>query len=148
MADYQTVGFHFKVDFFLDDLITDDIKFQEVSGLSVSLETEDFIEGGENRNIFSLPVRTTYADLELKRGIVSNSGITKWIQKGVRDFEFYPANLIITLMNESHQPLTTWNVVNAIPIEWTIGSLNAMESGILIESIKLKYHYFNMTNES
>lgn len=146
------VGFHFSVEFLPGfnnqpkvDFVKSDMQFQEVNGLSVTVETEDYIEGGENRFVHTLPVRTKYADLELKRGLVVNdSGITDWIKSALEDFNFSPVNLVIMLLNEQHEPLVTWQVYNAIPIEWTIDSFNAMESKLVIESLKLSYQYFEM----
>jgi hypothetical protein len=51
MVYYPPVGFHFKVE--VQDLPAkeDDVKFTEVSGLSVEMGTEEIAEGGENRFI-------------------------------------------------------------------------------------------------
>lgn len=146
MANYAPVAFHFKVEFFLNGLIQQDSNFQEVSGLSVTVETEDYIEGGENRFTHSLPTKSSFADLELKRGMLKNSGIIKWIKDALLKFEYQPADLLVTLLNEKHEPLTVWKIIHAFPIEWTISPFNAMESSLVIESIKLKYQYFEMRN--
>lgn len=138
------LGFHFKVEFLSSGFNLNDIKFQEVSGLSVSLTTEDYIEGGENRFTHKLPVRTSYAQLELKRGLLLNSKITEWVKSAVEKFEIKPLDLIVTLLNEHHMPLASWNIKSAYPVEWTINSFNAEESKLVIESLKLNYQYFDM----
>lgn len=148
MADYAPVGFHFRVEFFLNGLVQQDSNFQEVSGLSVTVETEDYIEGGENRFTYSLPTKSSFSELELKRGMLKKSGIIKWVQDALLKFEYQPADLLVTLLNEKHEPLTVWKIIHAFPIEWTISPFNAMESSLVIESIKLKYQYFEMRNVS
>ena len=58
MADYRPpVGFHFRVEFLDIQTVTDDILFQSVSGLAVTMETESVKEGGENRFEHVMPVR-------------------------------------------------------------------------------------------
>lgn len=142
------VGFHFRVEFLSNGFNGNDIKFQQVNGLSVTLETEDYVEGGENRFVHKLPVRTSYGQLELKRGMLLDSKITEWVKLALEKFEIVPLDLIVTLLNENHTPLASWNIKSAYPVEWTIDAFNAEESKLVIETLKLNYQYFNMKNES
>lgn len=48
-ADFPPVGFHFRVEFELEDAREKDTRFQEVSGLLAEVGTEEIPEGGENR---------------------------------------------------------------------------------------------------
>jgi len=140
---YPPVGFHFLVAFELPGLSPNDFKFREVSGLTVSVDTEDFVEGGENRFVHSLPVRTKYNELELKRGMFLGSKIVNWVKDAVEKFEFHPINMTISLLNEAHAPLMSWRIVNAYPVEWSVDRFHAEESKIVIETLKLKYQYFD-----
>lgn len=145
--DYPPVGFHFLVTFELDGTAGGrDTQWREVNGLNVTVETENFAEGGENRFVHTLPVRTKYADLELKRGLLLDSKVTSWVRDAIENFEYNPTNITISLLNEDHLPLRSWYVVNAFPFEWIIGSLNAEESKLVIENIKLKFQYFSIKN--
>lgn len=138
---YPPVGFHFKVEF---NHIKGEFQFQSVTGLSVELETEKVAEGGENRFKHTLPVRTRSPNLVLKRGLMVNSELADWCKKAMESFEIIPAGVTVTLLNEKHEPLVTWNVVHAWPVKWSVDDLNAMESKIVIESIELTYNYFNI----
>ena len=142
MAEYYPpVGFHFEVKF---TGMEGENKFQSVSGLSVDLETEEISEGGENRFKHKLPVRSKYPNLVLKRGIVVNSEIIKWIRDALEDFIFSPTDIIISLLDENHEPLVSWNVIHAYPVKWSVVDFNAEESKIVIETIELAYNYFNI----
>jgi len=141
---YPPVGFHFAVVFELFPQFPNDFRFQEVNGLKVTIETEDFKEGGENRFVHRLPVRTKYEDLVLKRGMFLGSGIILWARNAIESFDFQPTNLIISLLDEYHIPVTSWYVVNAYPVAWSITDLNAEQSKAVIESITLHYNYFKM----
>lgn len=139
---YPPVGFHFAVAFQLVPQIDQDIAFQEVSGLSVDMEMESYVEGGENRFTHQLPTRTKYAELVLKRGLAKGSYVTKWAIDGIENFTFQPVNLTVTLLNENHQPLSAWYIVNAIPKRMEISSFNAEQNSVVIETLQLSYHYF------
>ena len=141
--EYPPVGFHFSVNFEIPST-TQDIRFREVSGLNVTVETESYAEGGENRFVHNLPMRTKYGDLELKRGLLLDSGITKWVRDAIEKYLFQPTNITISLLNEEHVPLASWYVINAYPIEWNIDAFNAEESKVVIESLKLKYQRFEI----
>lgn len=138
---YPPLGFHFKVEF--ADL-SGEYQFQSVSGLNVEFETEQVAEGGENRFKHKLPVSTRYPNLVLKRGIRVDSSLTKWCREALEDFDIKPTNITISLLNEEHEPLMTWNVVHAYPIKWSVSEFNAEKSQLAIESIELAYNYFNI----
>ena len=140
-SNYPPVGFHFLVEF-ENFAQSADVRFQEVSGLTVDVETEDFKEGGENRFTHKLPVRSSYSDLTLKRGLLKNSGIQAWIIDAVKNFNYQPVNLIIKLLNEQHVPLQSWYIVGAIPKKWDIAAFNAERSEVVIETLVFAYRYF------
>jgi phage tail-like protein len=144
MVDYYPPwGFYYKVEF---DLSKDknDARFQTVSGLSVEYDYESFKEGGENRFEHKLPVRTKYADLVLKRGLLVDSAVIKWFLDAFRDRVFQPTNINVILLNEKGQSLRTWNVAHAIPKKWLITDLNANENSVVIETMELTYRYFTI----
>jgi phage tail-like protein len=121
-----------------------DVRFQTVSGLSVEYDMEEFKEGGENRFTHKLPVRTKYADLVLKRGMLTDSEVILWCLNAFRNREFKPADVSITLMNEKSAPLRTWNVSHAVPKKWLVSDLNANENAVVIETLELSYRYFTI----
>ncbi|MBN2635670.1 MAG: phage tail protein [Prolixibacteraceae bacterium] len=138
---YPPLGFHFKVEF---ANLKSEIEFQSVSGLTVELDTEDIAEGGENRFKHRLPVRSRYSKLVLKRGLLTDSSLIKWCREAVEDFNISPTNITISLLNEEHEPLMTWNVVHAYPVKWSMGDFNAEQSQVVIETMELVYNYFNI----
>ncbi len=142
---YPPWGFYYKVEFSISNS-KNDVRFQAVSGLSVEYEYEEYKEGGENRFVHKLPVRTKYADLVLKRGMLTDpqAGILKWCLAAFRDRDFEPADIDIILMNEEGSALRTWNVVRALPKKWLISDLNANENSIVIETLELTYQCFTI----
>jgi phage tail-like protein len=139
---YPPVGFHFKVEVLGLPPNDHDVRFTEISGLSVEMSTEEVAEGGENRFVQKYPVRAKYPDLVLKRGLLLNSEVINWIRKCIEDLVIQPKNIDIKLLNEEHQPLLTWHVVNAYPTKWAVSDFNASNNVVMIESIQLFYQYF------
>jgi phage tail-like protein len=143
VAYYPPWGFYYKVEFSISQ-DTNDARFQTVSGLSVEYDYESFKEGGENRFEHKLPVRTKYADMVLKRGMLTDSSVIKWFLTAFRDREFKPSYINVILMNEKGDPLRTWNVAHAIPKKWLVSDMNANESSVVIETMELTYRYFTV----
>jgi phage tail-like protein len=140
---YPPWGFYYKVEFGISDKIND-ARFQSVSGLSVEYEYENFREGGENRFEHKLPVRTRYADMVLKRGMLVGSEVINWFTRAFRDRDFQPTDINVILMNENGEPLRTWKVTQAIPKKWLISDLNSTENAVVIETMELTYRYFTV----
>ena len=144
MVDYYPPwGFYYKVEF-SNSQNSNDVRFQTVSGLSVEYDYESFKEGGENRFEHKLPVRTKYADMVLKRGMLTDSEVINWCMKAFRDRDFEAVDVNVILMNEQGSALRTWKVTHAIPKKWLVSDLNASENSIVIETLELTYRYFTI----
>lgn len=138
---YPPVGFHFRVEFIgLGN--ENDTRFQSVSGLSVEYEMETYKEGGENRFEHKLPVRTRYTDLSLKRGLLTDSNVIQWFLTAFNTHQIVPVQLNITLLNEQHAPLKSWQVFKAWPKKWSVSDFNAQENSVVIETLDLAYSHF------
>ncbi len=140
---YPPVGFHFRVEF-VGIGNDNDIRFQSVSGLTMEYDTETFKEGGENRFEHKLPVRTKFSDLSLKRGMLTDSDVIQWCLDAFQNREFQPADINITLLNEEHQPLKTWQIHRAWPRKWAVSDFNAQENSLVVETLELSYSYFTL----
>lgn len=140
---YPPVGFHFKVEF-VNLGNNNDQRFQSISGLNVEYEIETFKEGGENRFEHKLPVRTRYPDLSLKRGMLTNSAVIDWCIDALQNRSFKPVQVNVTLLNEEHNPVVTWQFFNAWPKKWSVSDFNSMENSIALETLELSYTYFKI----
>ncbi len=137
------VGFHFSVVFELVPQFSIDTKFQSVNGLKVTMETEPYTEGGQNRFKHNLPLRSGYQDLVLKRGLTSDlSALSMWCNQALEEYIFYPANVVVSLLNENGVPVKAWYVSLAIPLSYEFSDFNAEENKIVIETVTLKYNFF------
>ncbi|MBF6648884.1 phage tail protein [Methylobacter sp. BlB1] len=144
MVDYYPpLGFYYKVEFGISQ-DKNDARFQSVSGLSVEYDYEAYKEGGENRFEHKLPVRSKYADLVLKRGMLTDSSVLQWFLDAFNQRSFKASDVNVILMNEKSEPLRTWKIAHAIPKKWLVSDLNANESAVVIETLELTYRYFTI----
>lgn len=157
---HQTVGFHFRVIF--EGLVNDarkaadnsvetsvEMRFQSVTGLDASIETETVKEGGENRYEHVIPVRRKYGPLVLKRGLLKlgDSALSQWFRRAFEDESVEPLpNVEIQLLNENHVPLMLWSAIWVWPRSWKVGELNAERGEVLIETLELNYNRFVFKN--
>lgn len=140
---YPPIGLHFVAVFELFPQSPLDIAFSKVSGLDMSVTTVPYAELGESRFEHALPSKVVYQDLTLERGLTPASGVLKWAQDAVDNFEFKPINVLVSLLNAQHAPLYSWYVVNAIPIGIKLSPFDAMDGkSVVIETLILKYQYF------
>lgn len=141
---YPPVSFYFEVTF--QDITGSpadvDTRFQEVTGFSAEITTEEIMEGGENRFSYRVPKRTKYGNLVLKRGVMVNSGLIKWVEDAIDNFTFKPANVVVKLQNEAGKPLVSWDFYKVYPVKWSTGDLKAQENALLVETLELAYQYF------
>jgi phage tail-like protein len=141
MATYPIAGFHFDVQFQLGTGPVS-IGFQDVSGIGVDIETESVTEGGENRFTYKLPVRASYSNQVLKRALVTNADLMKWCNKAIENLEIEPASVVVSLLNENHEPLKSYAFINDYPLKWSVSNFNAESNNLVIETIELYYQFF------
>ena len=155
------VGFFFTVKLLRESAKTYqkvDAAFQEVTGISAEMQFDDIKEGGENRFVHKVPGRVKYDNLVLKRGVVVwPSDFGTWCRKGLKGGmlstkdpdKVEPHSIQVQLMDAAKQgaPLMSWTFVNALPLKWEIGGLDAKTSGLAIETLTFTYQYFEASEQ-
>lgn len=116
--------------------------FHEISGLNVKMSPEIFTEGGNNGYTYKLPSKITYENLILKRGLLKGSALIAWVNDALFNFKFKPKNIVVSLMDESQNPVISWSVVGAYPVSMQISKFNAQENSVVVETFELAYSYF------
>jgi len=119
-----------------------DIRFQKVSGLSMSFQTESISEGGQNLYSHRLPTRATYSNLILERGLVIASPLNTEFNAAFSLFRFAPSNVLVTLLGAQHEPLAAWMFIKAYPVGWALGNLDASNPAVAINTLELAYARF------
>jgi len=143
--EYPPSAFYFMVGFGLTGG-TLDTSFQDVTGIGSEIETEDLVEGGENRYVHRLPNGVKHPKLVLKRGIAKiDSPLVKWCQSVLEEFTvpIEPQEMVVFLLNEDKVPIRAWSFINAYPVKWEVENFNSTKNEVAIETIDLSYNYSN-----
>jgi phage tail-like protein len=114
--------------------------FQECSGLTVEVEVQEYVEGGNNEFIHKLPGRMKYTNITLKRGISDNAQFATWrpkIEGGKISVE--PKNLSIILFSQAGETVKTWEVTEAYPVKWTGPDMRASSMDVAIETLEIAH---------
>lgn len=144
-ATWPVPKFYFSVQLGSQD---NTVSFQEVSGISMEMDTEEITEGGNNSFKHRIPTSVKHSNLILKRGMVpNNSELAAWCMdalSGNLTNQIEPKTIIISLLNENGLPVMVWKFVNAWPVKWAVADLNSMNNEMLIESLEFAYGYFEV----
>jgi len=138
---YFNVGFIFQAS---QKMLPVDIGFKEISGMSADLNLEDRNQLGVNGYRVGLPNKTKFSNLVLKKGLVKNSTqLMKWFEESRVSMVVKTATVVLSILDEeTHRLLVNYMFFNAFPVKWEVSGFNAMESQLLIETVELKYDYF------
>jgi len=50
----------------------------------------------------------------------------------------------VSLLNEQHQPIKTWQIHRAWPKKWSVSDFNAKENSVVVETLELSYSHFTL----
>lgn len=135
--DYPTVGFHFKAKF-QGLSINSEIIFTEVSSLVMD-NIEEKQKEGSAKFQNQIPGTPKYNNVVLKRGLLKDEAIRKWIEASLNEFNLSPITVSIELIDHQEKVLKTWTLQNAYPVKWKISSFDTQENETPVESLELAF---------
>jgi phage tail-like protein len=112
--------------------------FTRVDGLSAEVQVQDFLEGGVNGYVHKLPVRTTFANLELRFGLTGVGMLWDWFA-ATTEGSIQRRNGTVMLLDARRIPVVWWNFRNALPVRWSGPAFDASDDTIGIESLELAH---------
>jgi phage tail-like protein len=125
-------------------------RFMEISGLEVSIETEDVQEGGQNSYVHKLPGRMSWPNMRLKRGITQNDSLFAWMNKSSGEQFTASGNKLtrssaaITLMGPGGKRIRAWEIDGAFPVKWTGPSFSVSSTDMAVEELEITHHGFRV----
>jgi phage tail-like protein len=113
-------------------------RFSECTGISVEVETKEYMEGGSNDFVHKLPTRVKYPNVVLKRGVTHEEALLKWFFES----RYTPVrrDMTISLMGPGTQLVRTWVFMNAYPVKWTGPNLNANSNAVASEQLEIVHN--------
>ncbi len=135
MEEYPVPKFHFSVDWGGTR-----IGFTEVSGLDVSLEVIEYREGNSPEyHKTKQPGLAKYSNITLKRGTFKGDNqYFEWLNT-VQLNKIERRDVTISLLNENHEPVVTWQVKKAWPVKMQSADLKADGNEVAIETLELAH---------
>ncbi len=137
MSNYPLTALHFQVQWGDDD---DAVNFSEVSGLTMESEPIEY-RGGADKQLSprKIPGLKKYGNVTLKRGIMSSAnGFWEWwntLQAGAVERR----DVTVSLLNEEHEPVMTWQMTQAWPVKVEGPSLDGTGNEIAIETLEFAH---------
>jgi phage tail-like protein len=112
--------------------------FSEVSGLEMTLDLDEYNEGGNNGTVLKFPKRAKYAELTFKKGLTRNTELFDWFY-GFTQGVAKRKDGVITLRDERQKAHTVWGFRCALPTKYVAPQLNAMQGNVAIESMTIMH---------
>ena len=111
--------------------------FQEVTGMQIETETEDYREGGMNEYVHRLAGPTRYPqNLVLKKGLTDIESLWRWHQDVVKG-NIVRRNGSILLLDRAGLPAMWWDFADAYPVRWSGPEFRADQGTVAIEQLEL-----------
>jgi len=122
--------------------------FSEVAGLTQENQAIEYRDGSfPEYSSIKMPGLRKFTNVTLKRGVVKGDNqFFKWLST-VKLNTVERRDLIVSLLNEEHQPVMVWKVMRAFPVKVEGPGLKATGNEVAIESIELAHEGLELQNE-
>jgi phage tail-like protein len=114
--------------------------FNEVSGLEIQTEVQEYREGGVNAYIHKRAGPVKYpSNLILKRGMTDVRTLWYWywdVMQGIVERK----NVSVLLLDTTGAEAIRWNFEQAYPVRWVGPSLRATASEVAVETLELAHN--------
>lgn len=117
--------------------------FREVVMPDASVQVIEYREGNEPTKVRKLAGLTSYGNVILKWGCTDSHELYDWwktSEQGKPDRK----NMSIILLDRERNEVKRWNVLQAWPIWYSIGDLEAEGDEVLIETLELTHEGFEL----
>jgi phage tail-like protein len=92
-----------------------------------------------------LPGLNRYTNVTLKRGLTADLSLWNWIKSALQG-TVVRASVAIILLDQSDNPVLTWQLKNAWPCRWSGPSLVAGSSEVAIETLEICHEGLELVN--
>ncbi len=128
--------------------------FAAVSGLQVSVQTEDLVEGGQNGFARKLPGRMEWPNIVLSRGLIKSDNLFDWFSKTSGEGFAAAGNKLkrctgaITAIASDGSRLRSWNLAGCFPVRWKGPDFNVTSNDALSEELEIAHEGFRSSTQA
>jgi phage tail-like protein len=143
MPDYPLPKFHFSVEF------GNGVRANctEVTGLAITCEPIEYRHGYQpDYTPIKMPGMKKYDNITLKKGTFpGDADFYLWLNSAALN-TVERRDVIISLLNENHEPVVVWKIKNAWPTKVTSTDLNSTGNEVAIETLEIAHEGLTMEN--
>ncbi|MGB7416901.1 MAG: phage tail protein [Thermosynechococcaceae cyanobacterium] len=121
--------------------------FSECSGISVEVQKEIHHEGGVNDQQRISLGQPQFSDITLKRGMTDDNDFSKWLGE-VSSPPIKRRNVNIITYNQAGEIMKNWILIGAVPVGWTLPSLEADGNTVALEELTLAFEGLKIGKEA
>lgn len=128
--------------------------FTSVSGLQVTAQTEDLVEGGQNGFARKLPGRLEWPNITLSRGLIQADNLFDWFSKTSGEGFAAAGNKIqrctgaITALASDGSRLRAWNLSGVFPVRWKGPDFSVGGNDVLSEELEIAHEGFRSSTQA
>lgn len=121
--------------------------FSEVTGLNIEAQVIEYRDGlSPEFSTLKMPGLVKYGNITMKRGVVpADNEFYDWYNETKMN-QPQRRDIIISLLNEDHDPVMTWKVKGAWPTKVTSPDMKANGNEVAIETIEIAHNGFVIEN--
>lgn len=128
--------------------------FSAVSGLQLSIQTEDLVEGGQNGFTRKLPGRMDWPNIVMTRGLIKSDNLFDWLSKTSGEGFAAAGNKLkrctgaITALASDGSRLRAWNLAGCFPVRWKGPEFNVTSNDTLSEELEIAHEGFRSETQA
>jgi len=144
MANYPIPKFHFSVEWAPGTRIG----FTEVTGLTMESDVIEYREGSSPEfHKIKQPGLQKLANITLKRGMFQGDiEFNDWMET-ISMNTVERRDVTIKLLNENHEPVITWQVLNAWPVKVQSSDMKSDGNEVAIETMELAHEGIKISKQ-
>ncbi len=116
------------------------VGFSEVTGLDMQVEAIEYREGSSPTfSKIKMPGLAKYSNITLKRGTFEGDREFYAWMRTINMNKVERRDLVLSLLNENHEPVLSWKVIKAFPVKVQASDLKADGNEVAIETLELAH---------
>jgi phage tail-like protein len=122
--------------------------FREVTGLSVTIDTEEIHEGGENGFVHQMPGRMRWPHLVFRRGVTASDALFTWLGKSSGEGFASNGNKLtrstgaVTAVSDDGTRLRAWEFDGVFAVRWRGPDFDSASEAPLEEELEVAHNGF------
>jgi len=140
---YPMTVFHFRVEWGGTQ-----IGFSEVTGLNIEVQPIEYRDGlSPEYSVVKMPGLKKYGNITLKRGVFKGDNEFYTWYNEIKLNQPERRDITISLLDEEHNPVMVWKLINAWPTKITSPDLKANGNEVAIEQLEIAHEGVRIDND-